>query len=104
MSSQAKPSDIVRDALKSVGLTKSIKDPALVMIFRDAVTDSGFEWQRVTNAMVSNALRNDNFLADADQDRKLFYSKIQEAVLEYNCEVAASLQLPTGWLEGLLDG
>ena len=97
------PSDTIRNALRTVGLNHSIRDPALVMLFRDAVTGSGFEWHRVTHFMVSRALKNDNFLADAEQDWRKFYSKIQEAVLEHNAEAAASEWLPTGWLKRLLD-
>ena len=53
--------------------------------------------------MVSRALRNDNFLADAEQDWRKFYSKIQEAVLEHNAEAAAGEWLPMGWLKRPLD-
>ena len=42
------PADTIRDALRTVGLNHSIRDPALVMLFRDAVTEAGFEWHRVT--------------------------------------------------------
>jgi hypothetical protein len=97
------PSDTIRDALRTVGLNHSIRDPALVILFRDAVTEAGFEWQRVTHFMVSRAHRSDSFLADAEQDWRKFYSKIQEAVLEHNAEAAANEWLPMGWLKRLLD-
>ena len=98
-----KPADTIRDALRTVGLNHSIRDPALVMLFRDAVTEAGFEWHRVTHFMVSRAHRSDSFLADAEQDWRKFYSKIQEAVLEHNAEAAAGEWLPMGWLKRLLD-